>query len=107
MRVRQVSARNPRGERVRGRQQRGDLFRAEHVRLPRLIAAVADVLGRDLRCRVQRVLVAGKDPHRVHPAGDQRIGDRDLDLRGRPLHRDVVADPINTAGLAERDEASQ
>jgi len=55
----------------------------------------------------QRLLVAGEDPHRVHPAGDQGVTDADLDRPGGPLHREVVPDAGGAVGFAERDEVSQ
>ena len=53
------------------------------------------------------MLVAGEDPHRVHPTGEEGVTDGNLDRRGGPLGGDVFLDPVRSTRLAEPHEAAQ
>ena len=97
----------PRRQGIRGGKQCEDLVLAEHVWLLWPVSPAADRFGRDFRGRVQRVLISGEDPYRIHPAGEQSVTDGNLDPGRGPFHREVFLHAGSPACLAERDEAPE
>lgn len=97
----------PWGQGVGPCQEREDLSFAEHIRFLGPVTPRTDCFGRDLGGGIQRLLIPGEDPYRVHPAGKQGVSDGNLDRRGRPLDREVVVNTGGAACLTERDEVEQ
>ena len=58
-----------RGDRVRRRQGERGYCSRRHVWLLRPVSPATKRFGRDFRGRVQRAPISGRNPYRIHPAG--------------------------------------